>query len=346
MVIARGKRPAPFRTRKLSPSAPMVLRGRLRGRVGRRRTIIREGRSRTGAAFVVVDVFERMHRMSGDRAPRPDGGSPRRDNNRPSKPRSDRSRPGPSKPGSSKPGSSRPRSPGSDPSRERSSTTRSPQVPIPDIPDDITGEELDRGTIAELRTLPEGMRETVARLLVATEACLDDDPEQALRYALAAKSKASRVAMVREAVALAAYAQGDYAQSLAEFRAVRRMTGSDEHLAMMADCERALGRPRKALELVASVPEDRLSAAARVEARLVAAGARRDLGQLDAAAVILGIPDLSSTSTDEHIGRLRYAYADILAELGRIEEARTWFAKVADTEADTDAVDRLNELRD
>jgi hypothetical protein len=37
-VIASGKRPVPFRTRKLSPSAPMVLRGKPRGRVGRRRT--------------------------------------------------------------------------------------------------------------------------------------------------------------------------------------------------------------------------------------------------------------------------------------------------------------------
>ena len=212
---------------------------------------------------------------------------------------------------------------------------------VPEIPEDITGEELDRGTIAELRTLPEGMRETVARLLVATEMNLDEDPALALRFALAAKKKASRVAMVREAVALAAYAQGDYAQSLAEFRAVRRMTGSEEHLAMMADCERALGRPRKALDLVASVPEDRLSAAARVEARLVAAGARRDLGQLDAAVLILGIPDLSSNSTDEHIGRLRYAYADILAELGRTEEAKEWFAKAALTDADLDTEARI-----
>src|SRR5690606_18787474 len=33
-----GKRPVPFRTRKLSPSAPMVLHSRGCGRVGRRRT--------------------------------------------------------------------------------------------------------------------------------------------------------------------------------------------------------------------------------------------------------------------------------------------------------------------
>src|SRR6476469_6567762 len=40
-TIARGKRPVPSRTRKLSLSAPMVLRGPLRGRVGRRRTHFR-----------------------------------------------------------------------------------------------------------------------------------------------------------------------------------------------------------------------------------------------------------------------------------------------------------------
>ena len=189
------------------------------------------------------------------------------------------------------------------------------------------------------------MREMVARLLVATEANLDEDPALALRFALSAKKKASRVAMVREAVALAAYANGDYAQALSEMRAVRRMTGSDEHVAMMADCERALGRPRKALELLAQVPEDRLSAQARIEVRLVAGGARRDLGQPDAAAVILAIPDLSSSSTEEHIGRLRYAYADVLAELGRTGEAVDWFERAGATEADLDIDERIAELR-
>ena len=38
VIMASGKRPAPFRTRKLSCSAPMVLQGGPCGRVGRRRT--------------------------------------------------------------------------------------------------------------------------------------------------------------------------------------------------------------------------------------------------------------------------------------------------------------------
>jgi hypothetical protein len=41
VVIALGKRPVTFRTRKLSLSAPMVLQGGPCGRVGHRRTNIR-----------------------------------------------------------------------------------------------------------------------------------------------------------------------------------------------------------------------------------------------------------------------------------------------------------------
>jgi hypothetical protein len=49
--MAKGKRPAPFRTRKLSPSAPMVLRGGPRGRVGRRRTFFHKGHLRVAFVF-------------------------------------------------------------------------------------------------------------------------------------------------------------------------------------------------------------------------------------------------------------------------------------------------------
>ncbi len=35
VTMAEGKHPDPYRTRQLSPQAPMVLRGGTRGRVGR-----------------------------------------------------------------------------------------------------------------------------------------------------------------------------------------------------------------------------------------------------------------------------------------------------------------------
>lgn len=220
----------------------------------------------------------------------------------------------------------------------------SDRVSGPSIPEHITGEELDRTVLAELRTLPEGLQEQVAKLLVAVEESLDEDPRLAWEYAQAAKRKAARVSVVREAAGVAAHAAGQYGESLAELRAVRRMTGSDEHIALMADCERGLGRPRKALELLASVPEDSLSEDARIESRIVAAGARRDLGQVDAALVTLAIPALRSTSTTDWIGRLQYAYADTLAELGRFDEARVWFTKAGRTEADVDVAERLAQL--
>src|ERR1700744_355343 len=58
-AIARGKHPVPFRTRKLSPSAPMVLRGRPRGRVGHRRTFLQKKSRPPGVGsflFLKVDV--------------------------------------------------------------------------------------------------------------------------------------------------------------------------------------------------------------------------------------------------------------------------------------------------
>ena len=200
---------------------------------------------------------------------------------------------------------------------------------------------------AELRTLPEELGLTVARLLVAASRALDaDDVDLALAYANEAKRLAGRVSVVREALGIAAYSAGDFATALAEMRAVRRMTGDQDYVPVMADCERGLGRPRKALELLDSVPEGDLSDASRVEARIVAAGARRDLGQPEAALLLLQVPALSSRRTEDWLPRLRYAYADTLAELGRGDEARIWFERAAqaDPEGSTDAEERLAEM--
>ena len=229
----------------------------------------------------------------------------------------------------------------------RSAEPRPDRPRAPRIPDDITGKEIDRRVAAELRTLPEELGLTVARLLVAASRALEsDDVDLALAYANEAKRLAGRVSVVREALGIAAYSAGDYATALAELRAVRRMTGDQDYVPVMADCERGLGRPRKALELIDSVPEGDLSDASRVEARIVAAGARRDLGQPEAALLLLQVPALSSRRTEEWLPRLRYAYADTLLALGRGDEARTWFERAAQADPDgiTDADERLAEM--
>jgi hypothetical protein len=114
----------------------------------------------------------------------------------------------------------------------------------------------------------------------------------------------------------------------------------------MADCERGLGRPEKALDMAGAPEVQKLDKAGQVEMRLVAAGARRDMDQLEAAIVTLQSPELASNSVQPWTARLRYAYADALLAAGREDEAREWFAKAveSDKEGSTDASDRLAEL--
>ncbi|WP_344119211.1 hypothetical protein [Streptomyces blastmyceticus] len=195
-------------------------------------------------------------------------------------------------------------------------------------------------------SLPKGLAEEVARNLVMVANLLDEDAEQAYAYSRIALRLASRVAAVREAAGFAAYATGRYTEALAEFRAARRMTGSVELWPVMADCERGMGRPERALAMAGEPEVHKLDKAGQVEMRLVAAGARKDMGQADAAVVTLQSPELASSSIQPWTARLRYAYADALLAVGRQDEAREWFAKAleADQGGMTDASDRLAEL--
>ncbi|MFF7365314.1 tetratricopeptide repeat protein [Streptomyces sp. NPDC008125] len=195
-------------------------------------------------------------------------------------------------------------------------------------------------------SLPKTLAEDVARNLVMVARLIDEDPEEAYGYSRVALRLASRVAAVREAAGFAAYATQKYGEALAEFRAAKRMTGSVELWPVMADCERGLGRPERAMAMAGEPEVQKLDKAGQVEMRLVAAGARRDMGQIDAAIVTLQSPELASNAVHPWTPRLRYAYADALLEAGREDEAREWFAKTVESDKDgaTDASDRLAEL--
>ncbi|TQS39871.1 hypothetical protein [Cryptosporangium phraense] len=216
----------------------------------------------------------------------------------------------------------------------------------PDIPADIEVRDLDRDVRAELRALPKGAADTVARHLVAAGRFLDSDPDRALQHAQAARAQAGRIASVREAVGLAAYHAGEWKLAIGELRAYRRLTGSDVHMAVIADSERALGRPEKAIELAASPEAAQLDTETRVELLIVAAGARQDAGDLDGALATLDVPELRGNRPSSWLARLRYAYAELLLAAGRPDEAREWFVQSADadTDGDTDADERVLDL--
>ncbi|APE18907.1 hypothetical protein BOH72_04780 [Mycobacterium sp. WY10] len=198
----------------------------------------------------------------------------------------------------------------------------------------------------ELTTLDKSTADMVARHLVAAGELLDEDPQAALEHAQAARARSGRIAAVREAVGIAAYQCGDWAQALSEFRAARRMGSKSQLLPLIADCERGVGRPERAIELARSPEAAELTGDDADELRIVAAGARADLGQLEQALVVLSTPQPDPSRTGSTAARLFYAYAETLLALDRGDEALQWFihAAAADIDGVTDAEDRVSEL--
>jgi len=216
----------------------------------------------------------------------------------------------------------------------------------PPIPPGVDARQLAPEIRRELSTLDRATADTVARHLVAAGQLLDDDPEAALSHARAARARASRIAAIREAVGIAAYHCGDWGQALSELRAARRMGSNSALLALIADCERGLGRPERAIELARGPEAAQLTGDDADELRIVAAGARADLGQLERALALLSTPQLDPNRTGSTAARLFYAYADTLLALGRDDKALQWFLRAAgaDIEGVTDAEDRVDEL--
>ncbi|WP_309081990.1 hypothetical protein [Zhihengliuella sp.] len=208
------------------------------------------------------------------------------------------------------------------------SSNRADRPRSPEIDDDVTGKELDRAARAELRYLEDPNGTWVAKHLVMAGRLVDLEPELAYEHALAASRRGGRIAVVREAVGLTAYAAGQFADALREFRTFRRISGSNVHLPMMADCERGLGRPEKALELARSEDAENLDTPLKVEMAIVASGAQADLGNHQAALAELEIPQLDINRAYSFSPRLFTVYAEALEELGRHGEAEKWYSRV------------------
>ena len=247
--------------------------------------------------------------------------SPRSDRPRSDRPRSDR-------PKSDRPKSDRPRSPRPSVGRDRDSRgfsqneeeRRQRSFETPAIPADITGEELEKKVIFQLESLTPGNAKSVARHLVALEMFLETDPARANLHGKEISFRAGRLAIVREKAGVAALRAGEYREALKDLRAALRIGGSIELQPFIAQCEAALGNPRKALEIAGGIDEKQLSKSGRVEMRIAAASARESLGQSEAALLTLKCSELNTTDAPWS-GRLHRAYRDALIKLGRDLEA-------------------------
>ncbi len=167
---------------------------------------------------------------------------------------------------------------------------------------------------------------------------IDTDPEQAYLHAQAAVRRAGRVDVAHEAAGLAAYRSGRYAEALRELRTVRRLNGSPEHLPVIADAERGLGRPERAI-VVGNDPEaGLLSTESQVELAMVISGARLDLGEPEAAAAVL---DSAVVRAAQGVlaARVAQARATALTALGRVADAELELSRFTQEELDAAAGD-------
>ena len=154
--------------------------------------------------------------------------------------------------------------------------------------------------------------------------------------------------VVREAVALTAYALGRYSEALRELRTVRRLSGVDAHRAIEADCERGLGRPERALALAADKPAG-MSPTDRVELAIVESGARMDLGEPEAALLALdAIEGVGGRAGQQRADEHRMTVLDALGRTAEADRLRArmpaeqddgvmMFSAVLDHEVDAEA---------
>ena len=173
----------------------------------------------------------------------------------------------------------------------------------------------------------------------------DGDPEVAVRAARAAKRAAPRAASVREALGIALYQVGDFRGARTELAAAQRISGREDLAAMLADIERALGRPERAIALFERVDRSRMEPDAAAELLLVAASAYGDLGRpASGVALIRRHARWPAQLADHHL-RLAYAEGALAEQAGDPPRARAAFARVFQADPDFyDVADRLERL--
>lgn len=231
-------------------------------------------------------------------------------------------------------------------------SARAEKPKSPAIPEEITAADLEMPVRVQLKTLSAENAEMTARHLAMVAFLIDQDPELAHKHAVAAAARAGRIPVVRETVGITAYRVGDYALALRELLSHRRMTATNDHLPMIVDSERGLGRPAKGLEVGRSVDRNKLSAEVRVNLAIAMSGARLDLGQNDLALAELEIKELDPAKVFYYSAPLFWAYADTLEVLERLAESKKWAALAEraekaftpDNSGDAEVVEILEEI--
>lgn len=191
-----------------------------------------------------------------------------------------------------------------------------------------------------------GRTETFVKHLLSVQVLAESDPEMAYQHAARVRDRVARSALARQTACIAAYRTGRFKEAIKEESAYRRISGGFELVPIAADSERGLGRPQRALAILAEYEGQRLDRDTRTELLIVAGGARRDLGDDDAARVLLQ-KAVRTARSPMATARSRYALGDLLVAAGEVAEARKWLQSAVDVDEDsiwTDAAEVLENL--
>ncbi len=223
------------------------------------------------------------------------------------------------------------------------------KVVEPEIYEDVQAYDLDANVRAQLKGLRKEVEEKIAKHLVMSGNLIDEDPQLAYEHACYALKCASRIPIIREAVALCSYQCGNYVQALRELRAYNRLTGHRILPSIEADCLRATGKMNQAVELISSLDMKKLSLQEQVEVIIVSANLRYEMGQADLALQLFDntLANLASKSScEEYKYRLLEAKATMLEQLGENQKAQEIFDMLPEEEVDILDLDELGNEQD
>lgn len=191
----------------------------------------------------------------------------------------------------------------------------------PKMPKGIEWSMLSTDDRERLRGLSKEHAENIGLHILAAYTLEERDPELAFEHAKWVAHQASRIDFARETLAFVAYRQGDYKLALREFRTAFRMNGFLDYLPFIADCERGMGEPKKAIETAMSDDAKYLRGESKAEMFLVYAGALGDLELWDKAIEIVHTLGRSKGLAGEYRMRAVQAEQYFLEQAGRSDEA-------------------------
>ena len=212
-------------------------------------------------------------------------------------------------------------------------------------PDEIFELELEPDLMSELESFG-GRTSTLAKHMLSVQVLAESDPEMSYQHAARIRGRIPRSALARQTICIAAYRTARFKEAVKEESAYRRISGHFDLVPIAADSERGLNRPQRALDFGAEFEREDLDSDTRTELYIVMGGARRDLGDTDAARVFLQ-KAVRAAKSPMAMARSRFALGELLVASGDPEQAKKWLQSAVDIDEDaawTEAADLLEGL--